>query len=169
MTLYARHQRRLYLFILALICDPVDAEDLLQETNLILWRKFDQWQRGTNFYAWAAQVAYYEVLKYRERLSNRSTLLDTHVIEKLAEEAVELNDTLDRRRQALNWCLTKLRTNDRHLIQQRYAPGASGKSLAAVLGRPANSVYKSLGRIRRSLYECVNRRLALESAEGDLR
>jgi RNA polymerase sigma-70 factor (ECF subfamily) len=61
-------------------------------------------------------------------------------------------------------CLQKLKARDRELIQQRYAPGESGKHLAGALGRPANSVYQSLGRIRRTLWECIQRRLSAESA-----
>ena len=46
-------------------CPPLDAEDVLQEANLVLWRKFDQYQEGTNFFAWACQIIRYEVLKYQ--------------------------------------------------------------------------------------------------------
>jgi RNA polymerase sigma-70 factor (ECF subfamily) len=60
-------------------------------------------------------------------------------------------------------CLKKLKAPDRELVRRRYAPGSSGKSVAEVLDRPANSVYQSLGRIRRTLLECVNRQLSTES------
>lgn len=166
MRLFSHHQRRIYLYILALVSNPVDAEDLLQETNLILWRKFPQWERGTNFYAWASRIVYYEVLKYRERQARDAIILEQHVIEQLAAEATDMVEQLDRRRSALLHCLSKLRPVDQELVQRRYAPGATGKSVAAALGRPANSVSKSLGRIRRALWECINRRLALGDAEG---
>ena len=65
--LFTRHQRRLYLLILAQVPRPADAEEILQETNLVIWRKAAKFQPGTNFFAWAAQIAGYEVLKYRER------------------------------------------------------------------------------------------------------
>jgi RNA polymerase sigma-70 factor (ECF subfamily) len=45
----------------------------------------------------------------------------------------------------------------------RYAPGETGKNLAEQIGRPSNSVYQSLGRIRRTLMECIQRRLAAEA------
>ena len=67
MALYSGHQRRLYLYVMTLLPASVDAEDVLQETNLVLWRKFDQYLPGTNFFAWACQITRYEVLKYRER------------------------------------------------------------------------------------------------------
>ena len=64
---------------------------------------------------------------------------------------------------ALGECLAKLRAKDRKLIEQRYAPGEKGKHVAERMGRPANSVYQSLGRIRKILMECIQRRLAAET------
>ena len=60
-------------------------------------------------------------------------------------------------------CIEHLRARDRELIRQRYAAGESGKDLAENIGRPANSVYQSLGRIRRTLLECIQRRMATAS------
>jgi RNA polymerase sigma-70 factor (ECF subfamily) len=81
----------------------------------------------------------------------------------VAEEALVNSDQLEIRRQALADCLGKLRPKDRELIQQRYAPGENGLSIAQVMGRPVNSVYQSLSRIRKTLLECVNRSLAAET------
>lgn len=75
---------------------------------------------------------------------------------------VEQVDELESRRLALKHCLGKLRDKDRDLIESRYAPGERGKDLASQIGRPANSVYQSLGRIRRTLMECIQRQLAVE-------
>ncbi|MGH7127883.1 MAG: sigma-70 family RNA polymerase sigma factor [Planctomycetaceae bacterium] len=161
--LFTRCQRSLYLFILAQVPSPTDAEEILQETNLVLWRKFDQFQPGTNFSAWASQVARYEVLKFRERRGRERLCFSDDLVQRIAEEAPIDLEELDLRRQALAKCLGKLRKSDRELIQQRYAPGTTGKTLARALGRPANSVYQSLGRIRRTLLECVNRQLAAEA------
>ncbi|MHC4875766.1 MAG: sigma factor-like helix-turn-helix DNA-binding protein, partial [Planctomycetota bacterium] len=77
----------------------------------------------------------------------------------------ESQDDLDLRRSALSECLKKLRPGDRELIQQRYAPGSSGRDVAESLGRPMNSVYQSIGRIRKSLFECINRRLSTETTQ----
>ena len=57
---------------------------------------------------------------------------------------------MEARRLALLACLGKLRKADRELIEERYASGENGLSVARKLGRPANSVYQSLGRIRRA-------------------
>ena len=160
--LFTKHQRGLYLFILAQVPNPVDAEEILQETNVVIWRKFDQFELGTSFSAWAHQIARYEVLKHLERSRRDRLRFSNLFVEQIAEEAHRGTEELEERRRVLIACLRKLQSRDRELIQHRYAPGASGKSIAKLLRRPANSVYQSLGRIRRTLLECINRRLALE-------
>lgn len=158
--LFTRSQRSLYLHILALLPNPLDAEEVLQETNVIIWNKCHQFEMGTNFLAWARQIATYEVLRLREKKARDRHQFSEEFIHRIAEE-VELEDPhLEARRRALMTCLGTLRPADRELIQYRYAEGQSGQSVAELLGRPANSVYQSLGRIRRALAECVKKRLA---------
>lgn len=156
-------QRKLYLFILAQVPRPTDAEEILQETNLVIWRKCDRFTLGTNFFAWAAQIANYEVLKYRTRRQRDRLYFSDEFIERVAQEAEAGAEALEARRKALALCLGKLRKEDRDLVERRYAPGENGKSVAEELNRPTNSVYQSLGRIRRALIECVNRQLATEA------
>ena len=160
--LFTKTQRSIFLYILSLVPRPVDAEEILQETNLIVWTKSHQFQPGTNFRAWASQIAYYEVLKYRERKQRDKLHFNPELLEMIAAESLQQADLLDRRRQALADCLLKLRETDRALIQSRYSPDGEGPGIADQLGRPINSIYQSLSRIRKVLLECINRRLAAE-------
>jgi len=161
--LFTKYQRRVFLFILSQVPNPVDAEEIHQETNVIIWRKFDRFELGTNFLAWACQIASYEVLKYRERQRRDRHLFSDEFVRQVASDAIEQADDLEQRRQHLAVCLSKLRNEDRELIQQRYSVGKSGKSVAELIGRPINSVYQSLSRIRRTLLECVNRQIQAQA------
>jgi RNA polymerase sigma-70 factor, ECF subfamily len=161
--LFTKWQRRLFLFILAQSPNPVEAEEILQETNLVIWRKSHTFAEGTNFYAWCCRIAVLEVLKFRERRRRQTALLSDAFVEAIAHEAEESVDSLEDRRRALLTCLARLAPTDRDLIRRRYAPGATGKTVARQLERPANSVYQSLSRIRRMLLECIKRRLAAEA------
>ncbi len=162
--LFTKAQRRLYLYILAQIGNVLEAEEVLQETNTIILAKHEQYEPGTNFQAWAMQIATYEILKSRQRKGREKLRFSDEFLKAVAEESQAQSDRLDERRAALEYCLKKLRAKDRKLIQNRYRPGTTAKDLAAQMGRPANSVYQSLGRIRRTLLECVNRRLSPEGA-----
>jgi RNA polymerase sigma-70 factor (ECF subfamily) len=157
------HQRRLYLFILSQLASTQDAEEVLQETNLIIWAKYHQFDITTNFFAWAAQIATYEILKHRQRQRRDKLRFSDDFVEAVSRDVLEHSDEFERRRVALEQCLQKLRPGDRTLIHERYQPGNRGKHVAEDLGRPANSVYQSLGRIRRTLLECIQRRLAAEA------
>jgi RNA polymerase sigma-70 factor, ECF subfamily len=167
MGLFAAHHRPLFRYILALLPRLHAAEDVLQETNLVLWRRFPEFRAGTDFYAWAARVAFLQVLKYRKGSRRESFALNEDVLETLAARSIESTDYLDSAREALQKCLAKLRVEDRDLILRRYMSGDSGKQVADALGRPQNSVYKSLGRIRQGLLECIQRSLSRTVLPGE--
>jgi RNA polymerase sigma-70 factor (ECF subfamily) len=164
LRLFARAQRRIHAYILALVFDANSAADLLQEVNIVLWRKFDQYQSGTNFFAWAREIARLSVLRHRQTTAARIVTLDPQVLDELADrfaDATPLGDD-DRRSDALSACLQKLNEADRDLILARYRPGASVKAIAERTQRTVNSVSQSLSRIRRLLAECVARTLRAE-------
>lgn len=161
--LFSRNQRRIFLHILVQVGNPADAEEILQETNVVIWSKFEQFQLGTNFIAWAFQIANYEVCKFRDRRRSNRLVFTDEMVDVLARESESMQDEFDLRRAALRECLQKLRPKDRELIEERYAPGQKGIEIASELGRPTNSVYQSFGRIRRTLFECVTRRVAAQT------
>jgi len=160
---FTKSQRRVYLYILSLIPSPIEAEEILQNTNLIIWKKAQQFEAGTNFFAWACQIAHYEILKFRKKRSRDKHQFSDEFVSQVAEAVKENQEIFELRRNALTFCLGKLRTKDRELIQRRYQGSHQGKDVADDLGRPANSVYQSLGRVRRTLFECINRYIASES------
>lgn len=162
-ALFTKSQRRVYLYILSMVPHPLDAEEILQNTNLVIWKKSQQFEVGTNFFAWACQIAHYEILKYRKKRSRDKHQFSDEFVSQVAEAVKENQDIFELRRNALTFCLGKLRTKDRELIQRRYQGSNQGKELADEMGRPANSVYQSLGRVRRTLFECINRYIAAES------
>jgi len=70
-SLFVRHERQLYGFIAAMLGQPTDAEDLLQETAKKLWREFDRYDPEKSFLGWAQTLARYEVLNYWQRQKTR--------------------------------------------------------------------------------------------------
>jgi RNA polymerase sigma-70 factor, ECF subfamily len=160
--LLAKHQGRIYAYIYTIVPNWADADELFQETCVILWRKFAEYRPGSNFFQWAARIAYFKVLSFRKQ-QKRSLLIGSDAfVETVAEEIYARADLLVEREQALAGCMAKLREKDRDLINRRYAPGGSVKAVAKQLGRPIKSIYAALGRIRRALLECVERALVTE-------
>ena len=107
------------------------------------------------------------MLKIRDRKSRDVPVLDQAVLEQIADDEAREPDYLANLKTFLESCLDKLGPGDRELIERRYQPGALVGALAVELGRPVNSVSKSLGRIRRTLWKCINEAAALESASEE--
>lgn len=155
LELFTRHQRRLFLYINAMLPSPADADEVFQETNIVIWKKFDQFEIGTDFLAWAYRIAYFQVRDYRRRAWRRAHCFTPEVLEQLADCVREEEDMLDDRRAALADCRTKLKAEDQELINQCYAPEARVEQVAQKLERKATSVYRSLRRIRQLLLDCI--------------
>lgn len=160
--LYLRYQREIYSFIVQLVRDYDDSEDLLQKTGVVLWRKFDQFESGTSFLAWARTVAKFEIQAYLKSKRRDRVCFSTATIDLLAEQVSQEAADADRRHEALLACLEQLRAGDRELARQCYARGASMRQIAEAAGRSTDGLYQSLRRIRQSLMECIHRRIAAE-------
>ena len=154
---------RLYGYLFALVHDASDADDLFQAVAAILWEKFDSFEDGTNFTAWALKVG---SLVYRNfaRSQRRSRVsLSDDAIDNLAVAANKNSDCgSTMRMDALQSCLAKLPKSDRNLIQLCYTDSRRIKDIATQVGRTDHSVYSAIARIRRSLVSCVERKLAIE-------
>jgi RNA polymerase sigma-70 factor (ECF subfamily) len=156
------HQRRIWAFIVTLLPNWADAEEVYQDTCLVMWSKWNEFEPGTNFLAWACKIAQNKILNRRRRRSRGQLALDEEVLEAVAQERLASDQVLDARYAALTDCLEKLRPNDQELIRQCYAGRETIKQVAQQLGRPADTLYKTLKRIRDALYNCVDRAIARE-------
>lgn len=159
LSLFAKYQRRLYLYISSMLVDPAASEDVLQETNIVVWRKFDQFQPGTDFRTWVFQIAFYEVRKYLDRKRRTMTCFTPEILDELSAEYEREELMLELRSDALAGCVQKLLASDRVLIEQVYGRGLDVVELAQETGRERTSIYRSLRRIRQLLFECVERTL----------
>jgi RNA polymerase sigma-70 factor (ECF subfamily) len=160
-ALLRQHQTQLFGYIYSLVRDLDDADDLFQQTSLVLWDKFDQFDCGKSFINWACGVARYEVLNFLRTRSRKrlyfSDELNLALVE--AHESLE-QEQLEERRSALAGCMNKLRQKDRELLEACYERSASLPEVARAWGRSTHSIHNSLRRIRRVLFECVQRGLA---------
>jgi RNA polymerase sigma-70 factor (ECF subfamily) len=165
--LLRKSQSRLYGYIHSLVRDLNDADDLFQQTTLILWKKFGEFDRMRSFFAWACGIARLEVANFL-RGRGRQRLYFCDDLNLLLIEAQEemTNDELEDRREALAKCVEKLRERDRDLINECYGASSGIHEAADRRGRSPQSVYNSLRRIRRSLFECIGRAASQESIPG---
>ena len=157
--LFTSHEVRLRAFAMSLIPHWADAEDVLQQANLILWKKFDQFEIGTEFFAWAARIVYLEAKDFRKRKLRSKIRFGDEFFDAVAAEANEVSGELAERQHVLGECVAKLPEKHRQLLRLRYEHGGSGAQIAGASGRSADAIYNALCRIRKALVDCVNRRL----------
>lgn len=155
--------RDLFVFIYSLVQNRADAEDVYQQTTMVLWSKFAEFKRGTNFAAWATRVAHLTARHFirsrrRQHLYFSDDLLDS-MREAYRPQGIDHHTT---RMEALASCMEKLSARDRHLINRCYAAADDVAEIAATERRTVASVYQAVYRIRRNLFGCVQRTLAVE-------
>jgi RNA polymerase sigma-70 factor (ECF subfamily) len=158
--LYTAFESRLRGYVLSLVPRWSDAEEISQKCNLILWKKFDQFEPGTSFYAWACQIARLEVKDFRKRTARERVIFSDEFVDSVADRALEIQDEFPERAKALQKCVEQLPQNQRELLRLRYDEQRSVVSVAKVVNKPIEGVYKALSRIRRALHVCINARLA---------
>jgi len=164
MLLMTQHQRRIFSYIYTLVPNRHNAEDILQETSLVICEKFADFEQGTDFVAWACQIAYWEVRRARQKFARSKVVFDQDVVDAIAETSGVMAEEVSQRHEALAQCLQKLHPRDRELVLTRYEPGSGVEEAAQRSGRSLEAAYKALGRIRKLLLDCVSQRISMEGA-----
>lgn len=156
---FIRCQDRVYAYIVTLLPNRADAEEVFQQTSMILWRKWDQFDPSAEFVRWACGIAHFEVLNHIRKAERSTVTLDRDVIDLLAIERLDQQDALAQRREALHECMDTLPTHQRDLLEAAYTGSEPIQSVAERFGRTANAAYLALRRIRKALGDCITRRL----------
>ena len=130
----------------------------MQATSIVLWRKFRPISAGHGFCRLGVSGCRLEVQNFRRVKGRDRLLFNDALLQSLGEVRLSMGDELEAQRELLNGCITRLKADDHELIRRCYGrKTVSAKQVAVELGRPVNTVYKALIRIRRNLYECVQR------------
>ena len=147
-------------YVLSLVANRHDAEDVLQRASVVMWKRFGTFESGTDFVAWATTIAFYEVKNF-QRVTGRSRLdFDDDLMQTLAAERAQHVLRWSPRMEALEVCVEKLDPAQRKLVEKIYTQGIDVGEVARQQGRAPQTIYNQLNFIRRALTECVERRLA---------
>ncbi len=158
-ALFTRHEPDLRGFVRQLMPTWDDTQEVMQQVAIVLWRRFADFEAGTDFRRWACVVARFEVLQYRRKMARDRLVFSDALLELMADEGIEELDRRTRETAALRGCLEKLAPGPRELVTQAYGPGASTKEIAQKMGKSPAALYMKLNRIRSDLHDCIRRHL----------
>lgn len=162
---FVRHQGRVYAYIATLLPQRSDAEDVFQQTSLILWRRWNEYDTDRPFLTWACGIAHNVVRNFlRSNRRSRVTFTD-EMLDLVGNEQLEETEVQDERLQAMRNCLGSLPATQGKFVERCYAGKETVADIAQQMGVSAASLYMRLHRVRQILLECIERRLAQEGGQ----
>lgn len=159
LELLNKHDRSLCLYVYGLVPRDSEAEDILQQTKMLLWKHFADFELGTNFLAWARKTAFHQVLTHRRKKKREHVPLEEEALEALGAAVADLADEGSARHDAVRLCLARLPAEHRQLIQLRYFQELEIPQIAKTIQRTEGAVYRALSRVRMTLMECVEKQM----------
>jgi RNA polymerase sigma-70 factor, ECF subfamily len=155
LALFLRSEREIFRYVAALVPNVVEAEEIVQQTALTLWEKFDRYDSARPFTPWACRFALNKARQWMERRHKWQVLLAEGLSEELAQRREELAPELERRLVHLEGCVAKLPQEQRAVLEGYYYRRQGIEALAGESGRTVEGTYKMLQRIRQVLKRCV--------------
>lgn len=170
-ALLSRHDQAIRRFVRSLLPNRDAADDVVQETALECWRKFDsftgtQTEDENEFVRWACVIARYKALSWLRDQGRDKLVFRESVIEALATSALSQLDQREAERRAVDGCLAKLSDAQRKLVLSVHSPGQSVASIAKETGQQARRLYYQLDTLRTSLQRCIEKQLQKELRHG---
>lgn len=157
-----RAQLELRLYVVTLVGDPHDAADVLQETNLDLWKKAETYDPARPFLPWAKTLAWYQVLKHRTLRKRDRLIFSEDVLNAMAESLQSTQERGDDLLEALEGCVKKLSDRQRAFLAAKYAERKSVEEMAGLFRHSTTAVASLLYRLRNLLHACVDKQVRLE-------
>ena len=155
LSLFLRSEREVFRYVAALVPNVADAEDIVQQTALSLWEKFDAYDPAQPFTPWACRFALNKTRQWLERRQRWQALLEGGLAEELAQRREELRPELEVRLKHLERCLNKLPEEHRSLVEGYYYRRDGIEKLATSSARTVAATYKTLQRVRLVLQSCI--------------
>ena len=157
------HQSLIRAYVISLLPGVSETEDVIQNTNEVLWTKRESFELGTNFKAWALTTARFQVMALQQKLRREKRApLDEDVLMMVSEEA-EIGDAeaMNKKLQDLNECIGLLQVKDQELVLHRYWKKSGLDEYSKSCGRTVGSLKVALYRVRSSLRGCIDRKTKL--------
>lgn len=161
LRLLVQNQRRIWAFILCMVNNRSDADDILQETLIDLWNRFDTYQSGTDFVAWGIAAAKFKVLKHRQKSGRSKLQFSSDLLEALEREAPLILNYMEDYLDALHGCRQKLSSRGQQIIEMRYEEDLTFAKIGERLGMSMQAAHKIMAQVHARLVRCMRLTMGL--------
>lgn len=160
LQLFEQDKNRLYAYIYAYVMDEALADDIFQETSMVLWKDFENFELGTSFSKWANGIAFNRIRGTRR--DNKKYLVG------LSDDFLqEFNQTITTADSEPNlppskwWhlqhCSSLLTGPLKQVYQHFYVDNLKAQEVAEHSGRSIFAIRKSVHKLRKMLFDCVHK------------
>ncbi|MCH7227377.1 sigma-70 family RNA polymerase sigma factor [Haloferula sp. A504] len=152
------HQAELLAYVHSLMPGDPSVKDVVQRTNVVVWKKRSKFKEGTNFRSWIFAIARLEVRAHHKERKRKSWLVvDDELADRITATMIESSDAqpIDELRIALEACMRRLKPTEKELIDHRYYSDQTLEDYARSQDRTVGSLKVSLFRIRATLKRCI--------------
>lgn len=164
LKLFVKNQLALRAYARAILPDWDLVDEALQEASVTLWQKRDQLQDEDGFLPWAKVILRFKCLRQLEKIRSRRSIVSESMLDTLASRAERQPvEATARREAAFRDCLGRFSNEDRELLLAPHSSTYSVVELAERREKSANALYKTLGRLRQRLSDCIRTRTAAEA------
>ena len=153
--LFTKHQSQIYGYIVSLIANLDDSDDIFQDVASSMWHNFDKFKPGTDFTAWGIRIARNKVIDHVRKQKSKKVFYSEETINLISDYRDKMATQREERIKYLENCLAKLSEKDQDLVKLRYNQHKTTKSLAEKYNRSVDGLYKTLSRIHFVLYRCI--------------
>jgi len=154
-TLYARHNVRVYRFILRMVRDAATAEDLVSQVFLDVWRTAGQFEGRSQVSTWLLSIARFKALSALRQRQHED--IDQNDVLDIVDGADTPEQALDRSRTnaILRACVAKLSPAHREIINLVYYHEKSVEEVGRIIGIPQSTVKTRMFYARKQLAELL--------------
>ena len=159
--LMSASQMNIYAYIMSIVGNSSDADDIMQNTSVLMWERFSEYESGTDFKRWGISIAYYKIKEFRKQ--NKQPQFNDEVFEKIHDQAHEEVGNMNLFIEKMRVCLTRLSQADLDIVKLRYQSGYSIKKVALRFNTSVQAVYMKLSKIHGILSRCIKLSIMQES------
>lgn len=163
MSLLMQNQTRIHTYILYQVPNRNDAEDILQDTIVVMLNKFSEYKEGTNFLAWGITIARYKIKSFKVKNRNSRLIFDDSMVELIEKETAPNFESFQEEAQILRGCIGKLSPKYKDYLRLRYEQGLSYREIGKQIAVSMQAVYKTMTRIQIVLLNCMRLNLREDS------